>query len=180
MRVRAPVAIFLAMAGMCAAGLAQGGPEYATPAPAAILSTEISGGDLVFFTGAGPETALIKEISALAEKRAVTPEVKALAIAVLKEQTDAAAQLSALAAARDVPIPQGPDGEGRKELATLAKMEGPRFDKSFLDALGDAQDLLETSLEAGAGSSDKEIKAYAEAGLERLKKERDGVRRLGF
>jgi predicted outer membrane protein len=177
MKMRTLTAIYLAMAAVCAA---QNGPEYASPPPAAILSTEISGGDLVFFTGAGPETALMEEISALAQKQAVTPEVKALAGIVLKEQSDAAEQLKGLAAAKNVPISQEPDMQGRKEILALAKVTGPRFDKSFLDALGDVQDLLETSLEAGAASSDKEIKAYADAGLETLKKERDGVRRLGL
>jgi len=180
MKLRALTVIFLGMAATSAVGLAQGGAEYATPTPAAILSTEISGGDLVFFTGAGPQTALMGELSALARKQAVTPEVKALAGTVFKEQTDAVAQLKALAAAKDVPMSQDLDREGRKVLLRLAKETGPRFDKSFLDALGDAQDLLETSLDAGAASSDKEIKAYADAGLEELKKERDGVRQLGF
>jgi len=39
---------------------------------------------------------------------------------------------------------------------------------------------LETSLEAGAGSTDKDIKALAEAGLATLKQERERVKKLGL
>ncbi len=44
------------MAAMCAAAT---GPEQAAPSPAAILSTDLGGNDLVFFDSASRQTALI-------------------------------------------------------------------------------------------------------------------------
>jgi predicted outer membrane protein len=169
--------VFAAMLAVCAAATA---PEEAAAPQAPILSSEMSGADLVFFTGAARQTALLARLSELAKGRAVTPEVQAVAAGVWKEQTDAAARLKELAGREHVPLPEAPDGLGKKQLQTLAKLKGAKFDKSYLDALGDAQDLLETSLEAGAASMDKEIKAFAEAGLATLKEERERVKKLGM
>jgi hypothetical protein len=172
-------AVFATMAGavICRAAA---GPEEATPAPREILSTEISGSDLAFLTGAAPRMALLARLSELAKKEAVTPEVQAEAAQTSKEQTEAAGRLAELAGRLHVPVAQEPDGPGRMVLQTLGKLKGVKFDKSYLDAQGDAQDSLETSLEAGAASTDETIKAFAEAGLETLKQERARVRKLGL
>ena len=154
--------------------------EDAPPPPSRLLSTEISGSDLAFFMGAAPRMALLAGLSELARKRAVTPEVQAEAELVWKEQTAAAARLKELADHLHVPLETAPDGPGKTVLQAVGKLKGLQFDKSLLDAQGDARDLLETSLEAGAGSADETIKAFAEAGLETLKAERERVRKLGL
>jgi putative membrane protein len=161
-------------------GTALSAPEEGKAAQTAILSTEISGSDLVYFTGAARKMALITWLSQLAKERAATPEVLALARAVWKDQTDAAARLKALAGRRDVPVPEEPDGQGKKVLETLGGMKGVKFDKSYIDALTDTLNLLETSMQAGAASSDKEIKAFAQSGLGMVKMEKEQVRRLGM
>ncbi len=150
----------------------------ATPAP--ILSSEISGSDLAFLTGAASRLALLAQLAELAKKQAFTPEVKAEAASVASEQTDAAARLKVLAARMRVTLPEEPDSEGKMVLQTLGKLKGVKFDKSFLDAQADAQAQIETSLHAGADSSDGDIKAFAEAGLRTLKQERERVRKLGL
>ena len=154
--------------------------EDSTPTPMPILSTEISGSDLGFFMGAGPQMALLERLSELAQKRAVTPEVKSEAGMVLKEQTDAAVRLKTLAAARHVPVADEPDEAGKKILQSLGKLDGVQFDKAFLNAQGDANDALEASLDAGAGSTDGEIKAFAQAELQALTAEKERVRKLGL
>jgi predicted outer membrane protein len=162
------------------ANAAEPAPEEAPSPPAPILSTEISGSDLAFFTGAAREIAALTRLSALAKDRAVIPEVKAVADAIFNQQTDLGARLETLAASKQVPLAEELDGPGKAQLHSLDARKGPRFDKSFLDATSDAQDRLETSFEAGAGSSDKDIKAFAEAGLATLKQERDRVAKLGL
>jgi len=157
-----------------------GGPEEAAPTPAPLLSTEISGSDLMFLTGAAPQMALLAELSDLAKKNAVTPEVQSEAATTWREQTDAAARLKALAGRVHVPVAAEPDDAGKQVLDALGKAKGMKFDKLFLDAQGDAQDQLEASLESGASSSDGEIKAFAQAGLGTLKQERERVRKLGL
>ena len=171
----AGVVMMLAGAGFCTAA-----PEDAPRPEAPVLSTEISGRDLVFFTGMARETALVAGLSELAEKHAVTPEVQALAAAVDKDEAAARASLTALAGRKQVPVAVEPDGEGKKQLLALGKLKGPKFDKSYLDALADAQDEMEKSLEAGAASADGDIKAAAQAAQGTLKEERERVRKLGF
>jgi predicted outer membrane protein len=124
--------------------------------------------------------ALLAQLSELAKKRAVTPEVQAEAATLWKEQTDAATQLKALAAKNEVTVTDEPDRQGLKVLQSLSKLGGVKFDKSFLDAQSDAQDTLETTLELGSKSRDADIKALAQADLDILKAERDRVRKLGL
>jgi len=173
------VGIVALLAGAAVCG-ASGNIEDASAPRTPILSTEISGSDLAFFSGASRQMALLAQLSELAKKRAVTPEVQAEAATVWKEQTDAAARLKELATLKHVPLENELDEQGKVVLQTLGKMNGVRFDKSFLDAQGDAQDVLEASLEAGAGSSDDTIKALAEAEMGMLKEERERVRKLGL
>jgi predicted outer membrane protein len=173
-RLALTAAVTMLGGALCAA------PEDATPTPAPILSTEMSGSDLGFFMGAARQAELLARLSELAKAHAVTPEVQALAAAVLKDQTDAAVKLKSLAERKHAPLGAEPDRARAQLVESLGKLKGPRFDKSYLDALGDAQDALETSLNAGAGSSDAEIKALAEADLATLKQEQDRVRKLGL
>jgi predicted outer membrane protein len=154
--------------------------EDATPTPAPILSTEISGRDLGFFMGAAPEIALLMQLADLAKTHAVTPEVQAEAATVLKEQTAAAGQFKQLAERDHIPLSDSPDDAGGNVVADLRKLDGVKFDKAFLDALGDAQDGLETALNTGASSADPDIKSFATANLQTLKQERDRIRKLGL
>jgi predicted outer membrane protein len=174
--------LILTLAALAGSGVtATAAPiEDATPTPAPILSTEISGRDLGFFMGTAPEIALLVQLADLAKTRAVTPEVQAEAATVLKEQTAASGQLKDLAGRNHVPLPDGPGDDGGKVLIDLRKLDGVKFDKAFLDALGDAQDSLETALTGGAGSADPNIKAFASTNLQTLKQERDRIRKLGL
>jgi predicted outer membrane protein len=145
-----------------------------------IITTDISGSDLAFFMGTARESALIARLSDLAKTHAVTPEIQTLAAAISKEQSDVVARLKSLAARKSVPLPAEPDGAGRKQLQTLAAISGPRFDKTYLNALSDAQNALDSSLGAGATSTDKDIMALAQAGQGMLKSERSQLRKLGL
>jgi len=167
-------------AAKAASKAAAGDAEYAPPPPAPILSTDISGGDLLFLTSAARQINQAARLSGLAKNKAVTPEVQALAAAVWKEQSAAAARLKDLAARKHVPLQSEPDLPAKRELDALARLEGIRFDKACIDALGEAQALLETSLSAGAASSDKDIQAFAQANLGTLKQEQKQLSRLGI
>ncbi len=86
----------------------------------------------------------------------------------------------ALAASKHVQLSGDLGSRDAELLVGLAKLKGPKFDKSYLDALGDAQTQFETSLDAAATSSDRDIKSFADATLATLKQERDRVRKLGL
>jgi putative membrane protein len=176
-----PVKQFLAAAAFFAAtGASLASPAAGEPAPAQILSTDLSGGDIAFFTGASRQIALAAGLSAMARDRATTPEVKQLAAGIATEQTGAEAKLKDLAALKHVPLEAETDAAGKKQLQALAKLKGPKFDKSYLDALADAQDALQQSLESGAASADPGIQSLAQSALATLKQERLRVRRLGM
>jgi putative membrane protein len=171
---------FAALAGATAVSATAADIEDATPTPAPILSTEISGSELGFLMDAGQQISLLVRLADLAKTRAVTPEVKAEAATVSKEQSPAAAQLKDLAASDHVPLSDGPGDDGGKVLATLRTLSGVKFDKAFIDALADAQDALGTALNTGATLSDPAMKAFAAANLQTLKVEGDRIRKLGL
>jgi hypothetical protein len=154
--------------------------EDATPTPAPILSTDISGSDLGFLTGAAHQMALLSKISELASKQAVTPQVQSEAAATMKEQTNAITALQKIAAGYHVPLDTELQDEDMRLLKSLEAEKGLKFDKDYLDAQTDANHALEATLTAGAASSDAGIKAFAQDGLSRLKQEQDRVRKLGF
>jgi putative membrane protein len=154
--------------------------EDATPTPAPILNTDIGGRDLTFLTDTAHQIALLAQISELASKQAVTPEVQTEAATVAKEQADALAALQKIADGYHVPLDTDLDGDGTKLLTTLQADKGPKFDKSYLDAQADAAQALAASLTAGATSSDPGIKAFAQTSLTQLKAEQERVRKLGF
>jgi putative membrane protein len=154
--------------------------EDATPTPAPIFSTDISGSDLGFLTGVAHDMALLTKISALASKQAATPEVQAEAATVVKDQTDAMTALQKLADGFHIPLDtELPAGDART-VKSLKAQKGLKFDKAYLDAQADADHVLETSLTNGAASSDAGIKTFAQKSLAYLKQEEDRVRKLGF
>jgi hypothetical protein len=164
---------------LCAA--AQGKDiEDSTPTPAPIISTDISGSDLTFLTDAARQIALLKTLSTLASKSAVTPEVQAEASAVVKDQTDALTALQKIAAGDHVSLDTGLHDADQRLAKSLRSQKGLKLDKAYLDAQADADHALEASLTAGAASSDAGIKAFAQNNLAKLKQEQDRVRKLGF
>lgn len=171
-------AVFAVMLGatVCAAP----GDDTRYPARLKIWSTDISGGDLSFFTLGAHQMALLVRLCDLGRDKATTPEVQMIAVAVSKEQADALARLKELAAQKRVTLSDEPDGLGKKRLQALAKLTGPRFDKSLLEAMADARDMLETAFLAGTSSSDLAIKSVAQTDLATVKQERERARRLGI
>lgn len=154
--------------------------EYATPAPPRILSTEISGRDLAFFMAAAPEMALLGKVAEVGAQRAVTPEVKAEAILLVKEEKDQVAKLKALADEMGPPLSLEPDATGAKTIKTLARLQGVKFDKSFLDDAADAEDQLRAALISGAASQTGAIKDFCNVELAALKQQRQRLNRLGL
>jgi putative membrane protein len=149
-------------------------------APSQILSTDLSGADLTFFSGASQQIALVAGLSAMARDRAITPEIKDLAAGIATDQAAAAAHLKDLATRKQVPIDAEVDGAGKKQLQSLSKLKGAKFDKTYLDLLSDALDNLQQSLDPGSASTDADIKSLAQSSLATVKQERDRLRKLGI
>jgi predicted outer membrane protein len=169
------LAALLASALLCAAA-----PEDGKSLPTPILSTELTGADLAYFTGAARQAALIIRLSDLAKSRAVTPEVQSLAAAVFNDQTAFSLRLQTLAARKQASLADASDHQAEQLLQTLSGLKGARLDKSYLDPLADAQDHLEPVLATAASSLDPDNKAAAQSALDTLKQERARVRKLGL
>jgi hypothetical protein len=155
-------------------------PEDAKTPEAPILSSDLSGSDLTFFSDASRQILLIARISYIAKAHAVTPEIQSLAAAISTGQTASAARLKDLADRKSVPFGDEPNRADKALLKSLSNEKGAKLDKSYLDALSDAQSLLAASLQAGVASADSDIKSFAQAALDTLKQEQARVRKLGL
>lgn len=158
--------------------LAEKAANVAKPSPAKLFSTEIDGGDLLFLSQAAPQNALVIELSKMAVRRAVTPEVKQLAAMVEKSQSQTATELKDLGAKKQVTVASIPDGAGRKLTQECAKLKGAKFDKKYLDLLSENEQVLVTTFGQGARSTDHDIQAFATANLALLKQQANEVKRL--
>jgi hypothetical protein len=177
MRLLAATAVMIVLAGVSLRATA---PEDAPRAVAPILSTEISGADLDFFSGAARNSALLYRLCTMTRKHAMLAEVGNLTGAIADEQGQFGPHLKELAAKKGVPLDIEPDGQGKTLLLRLEKLEGARFDKSAIDAITDVQAELEASLKSGAASTDAQIKAMASGELQALGAEQAKIRRLGI
>jgi putative membrane protein len=73
------------------------------------------------------------ELAQLAEKKGVSPQVKALAQHLAADHTKANQQLQQIAQKEGVKVPQGAEKEKSATLTKLEKLNGAAFDRAFLE-----------------------------------------------
>jgi uncharacterized protein (DUF305 family) len=112
-----------------------------TAAPAVAVDAAHSPADVAFATDMIPHHQQAVAMSRLADTRAASPEVKALAARIDEEQGPEIGQMTAMLTAWGAPVPSGdqpmamsgmPGMMGPQEMADLVAASGPAFDRAFL------------------------------------------------
>lgn len=114
-----------------------------TPGAAPTTAVDAAHGpaDVAFATDMIPHHQQAVAMSRLADTRAASPEVKALAARIDEEQGPEIGQMTAMLAAWGAPVPTGdrpmamsgmPGMMGPQEMADLVALSGPAFDRAFL------------------------------------------------
>jgi putative membrane protein len=110
------------------------------------------------------------ELGQLAQQKAMNPAVKGFGAMMVKDHTAANEKLKALAATKQVGLPDSPSVMQKASKAKLDMMSGDSFDKSYVKGMIDdhKDDIKEFQKEAADGK-DPQVKAFAAATLPTLK-----------
>jgi putative membrane protein len=111
------------------------------------------------------------ELGQLAQQKATNPAVKDFGAMMVTDHTAANDKLKALAASKQVTLPESPSLMQKASKAKLDMLSGDSFDKSYVKGMIDDHkaDIKEFQKEATDGK-DPEVKAFAVATLPTLKK----------
>ncbi len=114
------------------------------------------------------------EFSRLAIQRASHPAVKQFAETMVSDHTEANERLLTIAAAKDIEVERTPDGKHRQALKKLSALEGPAFDKSYIDQMvSDHEAAVALFQDGAANGSDGDLKAFAASALPKLERHLD-------
>src|ERR1700760_38368 len=110
------------------------------------------------------------ELGQLAQQKATNPAVKEFGAMMVTDHTAANEKLKAVAAAKQVSLPDSPSLMQKASKKKLDMMSGDSFDKSYVKGMIDDHkaDIKEFQKEATEGK-DPEVKAFAVATLPTLK-----------
>ena len=110
------------------------------------------------------------ELGQLAQQKATNPAVKEFGAMMVTDHTAANDKLKAVAAAKQVTLPDSPSLMQKASKKKLDMMSGDSFDKSYVKGMIDDHkaDIKEFQKEASQGK-DPEVKAFAGATLPTLK-----------
>jgi putative membrane protein len=125
------------------------------------LKPAYAGADASFFKDGA--AAGLAEVAAgrLAEQQAADARVRQFGQQMVKDHTQANAQLQALAKQKGVTLPTAPDATHQKALQDLQGLQGAAFDKAYVKAqVQDHKDAV-TLFEKAAQSSDPDVSAFA-------------------
>jgi putative membrane protein len=110
------------------------------------------------------------ELGQLAQQKATNPAVKEFGAMMIADHTAANDKLKAVAAAKQVTLPDSPSLMQKASKKKLDMMSGDSFDKSYVKGMIDDHkaDIKEFQKEATEGK-DPEVKAFAVATLPTLR-----------
>jgi putative membrane protein len=89
------------------------------------------GNDAAFLAEVANDLLLESRLADLAVRRATSHEIKELAISVLTDHSIAMDELREIAAGIDVPLREEMSAGQRKHFISIAKKQGPKFDREF-------------------------------------------------
>jgi predicted outer membrane protein len=136
-------------------------PEAPKPS---LISTEIGGRDLQFLQSAAEVGRLQAWLGEQAENKAETDQVKAVGDALHETHADEIRMLTHLAASKGVALGAGGGIPARQRQLSgeIAKLNGPKFEKTVMEQIVAVSQELASIYEAGTRSRDPEIKSFAE------------------
>jgi putative membrane protein len=110
------------------------------------------------------------ELGQLAQKKAINPAVKEFGAMMVKDHTTANEKLKALAASKQVRLPDSPSLTQKASKTKLDMMSGDTFDKSYVKGMIEdhKSDIKEFQKEVSEGK-DPQAKAFAMATLPTLR-----------
>jgi putative membrane protein len=145
-----------------------------------IGSTAIaSSPDSSFYKNAAEGGMSEVELGQLAQTKASNPEVRDFGAMMVKDHSAANDKLKALAASKQVSLPDSPSMMQKASKTKLNMMSGDSFDKSYVKGMIEdhKQDIKEFQKEASEGK-DSDARAFASAILPTLQKHLEKIQAI--
>ena len=137
-------------------------PADTTGAGTKLITSEMSGQDLRFFTAATEAGSLQGYLVDLLRSRAESDAIKALGGALASTQEQENKQIARLAAAKGWTISTQPTAAQIALGEELAKQPGSHFDKAVMDKVIAASEQSVVAYEAASKSADRDIQTFAQ------------------
>lgn len=140
-------------------------------AGAAFASQAHARSDESFMKEAAHAGAAEIEASKLAQTKAKSADVKSFADTMIADHTKVADELKALAASKNVKLPDGPSVGQKAEIKLIDAGDNDKFDERYAKHFGVKahQDTIKLFEEASREAKDPEVKAWATKTLPGLK-----------
>lgn len=127
-----------------------------------LITTDIGGLDLQFFTASIETGTMIATLGELAKTRAEAGVIKDIGSALAHTQSDENRQLVKLAALKGVTLSTEPPARQTAAAAELEQLTGSNFDKACMDRIIAASKESVVAYEAAVESKDGDIKGFSE------------------
>ena len=135
--------------------------------------------DAAFLVNVASYSMLDVEMSQMAQRKATSPDVKYLAQLIVGEHAAMQKALQQLASQKSIVLPAGLGAEQAKRLGELGALNGPAFDRTYVDLLESSH---KTSIDEFDDMSDDaydgDIRAFAANYLAPLKTHLDAAEKL--
>ncbi|WP_457320558.1 DUF4142 domain-containing protein [Roseateles sp. P5_E11] len=140
-------------------------------ASAAFAGQAYARSDKSFMKEAAHAGAAEIEASKLAQSKAKNADVKSFADSMITDHTKVADELKALAASKNVTLPDGPSVKQKAEIKLIDAGDNDKFDERYAKTFGVKahQNTIKLFQDAAQNAKDPEIKAWAERTLPGLR-----------
>ncbi|MGM9482830.1 DUF4142 domain-containing protein [Roseateles sp. NT4] len=127
--------------------------------------------DASFMKDAAHAGAAEIEASKLAQSKAKSADVKSFADSMVTDHTKVADELKALAATKNVKLPDGPSVKQKAEIKLIDAGDNDKFDARYAKHFGvnAHKDTIKLFEDAAKNAKDPEVKAWAEKTLPGLR-----------
>ena len=134
----------------------------------AIPST-VSKADQNFAVGAADAGMTEIQAGQLAQQQGTAKDVKAYGAMMVKDHTEAADKLKAIAAQKNITLPASVSTDMQKNLDDLKAKSGKAFDKAYIDMMvSDHKKVISAFEDESKNGSDADIRAFADSTLHTL------------
>ena len=139
-------------------------PQVRAKAPGGseLITTEIGGRDLQFFTASIENGLIVVSLGELAKTRAEVGAIKDVGSALANTQTEENKQLVRLAALKGVTLSTDAPAQQAAVTEELGKLTGSNFDKACMDRIIAASKESVAAYEGAVASKDSDIKSFSE------------------
>ena len=137
-------------------------PQVGEKPAGELITTEIGGRDLQFFSTAIESGLLVAYLGDLAKTRAESGAIKDVGSALANTQADENKQLVRLAALKGVTLSTEPPAQLPALTEELGKLTASNFDKACMDKIIATSKEAVTAYEGAVESKDADIKSFSE------------------